>query len=121
MIEVVDEKDQPGDPGDAQAVLGRRSGRDAKVASRDIFDHERQRRAGRGETEIAPGDALPVGSQTTAVVGTVDLDPGLREAIAIEIDALREERSRPCLRLSRIVPTTCDLGGGPALKAINSK
>ena len=73
-------------------MLGRHAGRDTKVAAGDIFDHERQRRAGGGETEVTPGDALPVRSQATAVVGTVDLDPGLLEAIALEIDAFREER-----------------------------
>jgi hypothetical protein len=62
------------------------------VAGGDIFDHERQRRAGGVQTEVAPGDALPVGSQTTAVVGTVDLDPGFLEAITFEIDAFGEER-----------------------------
>src|SRR5215212_3596080 len=70
----------------------RRAGWDAQVAGGDIFDHERQRRAARGETEIPPGDALPVGAQATAVVGPIDLDPGLLEAMTLEIDALREER-----------------------------
>src|SRR3712207_8471624 len=44
------------------------------------------------EPQIAPGDALPVGSQATAVVGTIVLDSGLLEAVTLEIEAFGEER-----------------------------
>ena len=60
-VEVLDEEDQPGDPGDAQLVLGRRPGRDAKVAGGDIFDHERQRRAGAARPRLRQAMRCPSG------------------------------------------------------------
>ena len=77
-------------------MLSGGAGRDAQIPGRDILDHEWEGSAFGGQSEVAPGNALAVWTQTAAILGAVESPSQIqRDALPRPRRHRRGARNRP--------------------------